>query len=106
MIKTDKLEYKALVEALKAGNMYASQGPMIHELWFEEGKLHISCSGAEQIRMNTAGRRSGVVEAKNGILLTEADFEVLPEDGYVRITVTDEKGRQANTNAYFVEELL
>lgn len=106
MIKAEKLEYKALINALKAGSMYASQGPLIHELWFENGKLHIACSPAAQIRMNTASRRCGVTESKNGESLTDAAFDVFPEDGYVRVTVTDAMGRHANTNAYFVEDFL
>ena len=106
MIKAEKLEYTALVEALKAGNMYASQGPLIHGLWVEDGKLHVSCSEAEQIRMNTASRRCGVLESKDGVPLTEAVFDIIPEDGYVRVTITDSRGKCANSNAYFVEDIL
>jgi len=34
-----------------------------------------------------------------------AYFDVVPEDGYVRITVVDKNGKHANTNAYFTDEL-
>ena len=100
MIKADKLEYRAITDALVKGNFYASQGPRIDELWFEDGTLHVRCSQAATIVMSTAIRRTGV--ARNTDC---ADFEVKPTDGYVRITVTDATGKHANTNAYFTDEL-
>jgi hypothetical protein len=100
MIKADKLEYRTITDALVKGNFYASQGPRIDELWFEDGRLHVRCSQAATIVMSTAIRTSKVVRDSD-----HADFEVNPDDGYVRITVTDNMGKHANTNAYFTDEL-
>lgn len=105
MIKADKLEYKTVTDALKAGNFYASQAPLINALWFENGKIHIECSKADRIILNTGRRRTKILYAENGELLNGGDFDVNPEDIYVRITVIDEKGYHANTNAYFTDEL-
>ncbi len=105
MVNTDKLEYKKLTDALVNGNFYASQGPKIHELWYEDGKLGIKCSDAEKIVLNTGVRRACAVYAEEGHALTYASFDVNDKDGYVRITVTDASGKHANTNAYFVEDL-
>ena len=105
MIKAEKLDYKTITNALVDGNFYASQGPEIYELWFEEGKVHISCQGAERIILHTASRRTESVISQNGKVVNGADFNVLLEDGYVRITVIDKKGKCANTNAYFTDEL-
>ncbi|MBQ2274981.1 MAG: hypothetical protein II334_05905 [Clostridia bacterium] len=41
----------------------------------------------------------------DGSPVTEGRFKVLPEYGYVRITVEDNDGKRANTNAYFTDEL-
>lgn len=106
MIKAEKLEYKALVVALKAGNMYASEGPLIHELWLEDGKIHITCSDAASIRLNTGIRRCGLVANADGTPVNGASFDVLPDDGYVRLTVTDASGKHANTRAYFIDQIL
>ena len=46
-----------------------------------------------------------LAEAKNGESITEAEFDVRPEYGYVRLTVVDREGYPANTNAYFVDSL-
>ena len=105
MIKAEKLEYETITKALTDGHFYASQGPEIHSLWFEDGKIHITCSPADRVYINTGRRRAVCEYAENGELLTEVTFRVDPKDVYVRITVIDEKGYPANTNAYFTDEL-
>lgn len=106
VIKADRLDYKTVTDALLAGHFYASRGPAIHELWFEDGKLHITCSDARRIIMSTGIRTTRVVNAQPGQALNAAEFEVHSEDVYVRLTVWDDKGMYAATNAYFVDELL
>ncbi len=105
MIKADKLDYTAIGEALLAGNFYASQGPAIEELWFEDGKLHVKSSAAEKITMTTGTRKLRSIFREKGRALTKATFEVQPDDRYVRITVTDKRGLHADSNAYFVDGL-
>ena len=105
MIKAEKLEYKTITDALLAGNFYASQGPSIHELWMEDGKVHLTCSDAKKIFMTTARRKARLVMAEKGETVNEAVFDVAPEDIYVRFTVVDTEGLPAHTNAYFTDEL-
>lgn len=105
MIKADKLEYRTITKAMVDGNFYASQGPEIHSLWIEDGLLHIECSGVRSIRFNTGIRRAKKIESCDGMLLNTAEFEVKPEDIYVRVTITDATGKHAYTNAYFVDDL-
>ena len=106
MIKADKLEYKAITDALLAGNFYASQGPEIHELWMEDGQVHIKCSDAQKIFMTTARRKARLaLPAEGEKSVNEAVFDVEPRDGYVRFTVVDHTGKPAQTNAYFTDEL-
>jgi hypothetical protein len=104
MIKADKLEYKAIADALIAGNFYASQGPAIEELWFEDGNLHITCSPAAKI-VASFGIRKRVCLRKTNTDLTEAVIPVDKDDIYVRVTVWDEEHNHADTNAYFTDEL-
>lgn len=105
MIKAEKLEYKAITDALMSGNFYASQGPEIYDLWFEDGKICVTCSDACMIRLNTGIRRTEFVTGDVENPVTKAIFNVNPQDRYVRITVTDKNGKHANTNAYFTDEL-
>ena len=106
MIKAEALEYSAVIEALDNGNFYASQGPEITELYVKDGKVYIKCSEAAQITYTTGIRHRGTVKAKNDVPVTEAVFDIHPEDIYFRLTITDEKGLHATTNAYFVDKIL
>lgn len=105
-IKADKLDYETISEALLNGNFYASEGPEIYDLYIEDGMVHIKCSPADRIVCTYDRRAAGVVLAEHGELVTEASFKVDPELGYFRITVRDDKGYVACTNAYFPEDYL
>ncbi len=105
MIKADKLEYKTITDALLKGNFYASQGPEIHNLWFENDTLHIDCSDVMSIRFNTGVRRAKKFENSDGTSLNSAEFKVIPEDKYIRVTITDSNGKYAYTNAFFTDDL-
>lgn len=104
-INAERLEYTTVTEALEAGKIYASEGPEIYSLWYEDGKIGVECSKAVSIRLNTAGRRAEAVYATETENLTSASFDIKDEDIYVRVTVTDAAGKHANTIAYFVEDL-
>ncbi len=105
MIKAERLDYRTITKALEDGHFYASMGPEIHDLYWEDGRVYITCSPAKRIMMNTRVRRAKCVWAKEGELLTETSFEVKPDCGYIRLTVMDEQGRYANTRAYFLDEI-
>lgn len=106
MIKADCLEYRAITSAMEKGHFYASTGPLIHDLWFEDGTLHITCSGVWEIACHKqTPRRDRVCRAEAGNQITEAEFSISPDDGYVRLTLTDHQGLHATTNAYFTDEL-
>ena len=105
VIKADKLDYRTVVDALMRGDFYASMGPEIHELYVEDGYVHIKCSPAERIALHTGIRTARQIWAKEGEQLTEASFKLEDKYGYFRLTVTDHGGRHANTNAYFMDEI-
>lgn len=104
MIKAPKLEYNSITDALFAGNFYASQGPEIYDLYIEDGKIHIKCSDAVMIILNTAHRTAQSVYAKSGEFINEAVFEFDESDVYIKLTVKDAGGKFADTNAYFLNE--
>ena len=105
MIKAPSLAYTDITDALVAGNFYASQGPEIKDLYFDDGKLYVTTGACEKIVLTTGTRKLRCVVREKGKTLTKACFEVLEEDIYVRITVKDKYGRYADTNAYFTDEL-
>ena len=67
--------------------------------------MHITCSPAAEIYFTTGVRKAEKVTAKDGESLTEAEFKILPEYNYIRLTVVDHTGKPANTNAYFTDTI-
>ena len=106
MIRAEELTHEAIIEALEKGNCYASGGPEIKELYYEDGVVHIETSEAEMIVLSSGNRYTRSARAAKGGNVTSADFDVRPVKGYFRITVTDKFGKKAYTNAYFPEEYL
>lgn len=106
MIKAEKLDYRTVTQALEKGDFYASWGPEIYELWFEDGYVHVKTSEAKRILCNYGVRKAKSIENSDGTPVTEAAFSVPTGCGYFRITVVDAQGRCADTNACFVDELL
>lgn len=105
MIKAPKLEYEAITDALVQGQFYASSGPEIKALWIEDGEIHIKTSPAKRV-VCTFPERRAIIRNAGEELLTEAVFPIIPSDVYFRLTVIDEAGRCADTNAYFTDEVL
>ena len=108
MIKADKLDYRTITKALEDGNFYATTGPEIYSLYFEKddegARVHIKCSDAERIVLNT-GIRAAAIKYAYDTPINEATFTVESDFKYIRITVEDASGKYAHTNAYFTDEL-
>ena len=105
MIKADSLDYKDITRALVDGNFYASEGPEINALWYEDGKVHIECSDADRITLTADNRYAYPVYGENGNTLNSVDIPVDQRCRWFRITVYDKSGRQACTNAYFLDDM-
>lgn len=97
MIKAEKLQYKAITDALEKGDFYSSTGAYIDEIYVEDNRLYVCAENADEITFTTQKR---VVSTKgNYIELDEGDI-------FVRATVKNKEGFFAFTNAYFIEEML
>ena len=106
VINADKLDYKSVIEAMEKHNLYASTGPVIHELYVEGNTATLTYSGGAYAAMSTNGRRVKRCEADDLLGENTVSFSFDPEkESYIRFDVVDNQGRRANTCAYFVDEL-
>ena len=105
MIKADSLDYATVTKALVDGQFYASEGPEIYELTFEDGKIHINCSEADRVVCNYGVRHAEQAIHDDFSPVTEATFGMKAEWKYFRITVIGKDGKTACTNAYFADAL-
>lgn len=105
-IYADSLTQEAVILALKRGDFYASRGPIIKELWYEDGLFHIECSPAKSIVISNSHRRDpkiSVVHSEHSDI-THAQFPICELDQFIRFTVTDSDGNTANTRGYWRDE--
>ena len=106
MIKAEELKHKAIIDALKSGSFYASMGPLIEEMYVEDHILHVKTSPAARIVLSTGYRyvRVAYPATPHGNVCEAAfDLSVI-HPGYVRITVTDGRGRMAWSQPYYKTE--
>ena len=96
MVKAEANEPDALTAAMKAGDFYSSQGPLIHAFAIEGGEAHVECSPAVNVAL--LGRGSRTVNV-NGRQMTRASLSLERFAGdWFRLVVTDAAGRVAWSN--------
>ena len=106
MILSDELSYDAVISAMERGEMYASMGPLIHEISLENGVVHVECSPASRIVLYTGSKTPKFSVPEHGKSLTSADLKLDPIAPYFRVAVIDEEGKIASTRGFFRSEFL
>jgi hypothetical protein len=111
MVKSEKLDPEALLDALKADEFYSSQGPRIHDIEITPSEVRIECSPVNTIAI-VAGASSAVSRVERG--LTDATIDLdeakkqawqeLPPNKWVRIVVIGGP-RHAWTNPIWVDAI-
>lgn len=97
MVKAVENDPEALLQALKDGAFYASQGPEIRAIALEGDVAEVECSAA--VSVIAQGQGSGAV-AVHGLSMTRArvPLQRLGASPWVRVTVIDAAGRRAWSN--------
>ncbi|MGE0213064.1 MAG: CehA/McbA family metallohydrolase [Parvibaculaceae bacterium] len=111
-VKAPSLEPETILEALKRGDFYASQGPVIHEVSLASDELTVVCSPVNSI--SVMGGTSRTVQ-RVGRAITTATLDLagldrswLPQKGrspWLRVAVMDHSGKRAWTNPIWRDAL-
>ena len=97
MVKAKANTPENLVEALKAGAYYSSQGPIIEDVRFSDDSVEVVTSPVNSIM--ALGRGSLAVQSREpGATRAVLQLDRLRRGGFVRIAVADAAGRRAWTN--------
>lgn len=114
MVGAEKLEYGSVIQALEQGDFYASTGPEIYSLTFENSTLRVTCSDARKVEIICGNRfalRANPIH--NDGLLREAEFDLhlwlescldLPQYWF-QVRIEGPYGHVATTRAYRKEDL-
>ena len=103
-ILADSLEYSSIINAMEEQNFYASSGPQIFSLSFENGVFRVETSPAKRICFITNCRNRGVLHAPNDKTISQSEFADLEKVEWVYVEVTDANGKKAFTRAFFKDE--
>ena len=95
---------EAVLDALKKGEFYATQGPEFHTLTWENGKAHAEFS--EVVKCSLVLKQSGrclIIPGESAPGTTaECDLsKICAAGGYARWLITDAKGRSAWSNPIY-----
>jgi hypothetical protein len=101
-VRATELTPAALVEALRSGAYYSSQGPEIYDIDVGREKIGISCSPAAAIIVSGSG--VGACQL-HGESLTSAVFPLANFTGsYCRVTIIDSMGKRAWSNPIWLDD--
>lgn len=115
MVKSPSLKYDDVFNALKRGNFYSSEGPIIKSLVLDGTNLNIECSECRNVILTTTIRKNVNIKGKD---ITNCVFdlsyyfniyeEMLKVSGHelsFRLMLVDGEGKRAYTRAYFIKDL-
>jgi len=101
MVKAQENDPDALLEALKAGLSYSTQGPEIRRIEITDRTVEVECSAAVSVIIMGQGTGARGV---HGHSMTRASVprDRLRDSPWIRVTVADAAGRRAWSNPYWV----
>ena len=110
-VKAQSLDPDVLLQALKDGHYYSSQGPQFHDIKLHGKEIEIACSPVDTITVVCGNSRTTV---KTGKGITSASFDLSRLDQgwllkklspWFRVTVIDHAGKRAWSNPFWWDEL-
>ena len=101
-VKAPALTPESLLEALKAGHYYSSQGPKIYNIEYDAARVWIRCSAAVSVSISGRGSRAAYQRGED-LREVELPLDRFP-DGYFRVTVIDAEGKRAWSNPFWRDE--
>jgi len=102
MVKAAANEPAALLAALKAGQFYATQGPVIEGIAWSAEEVEVQCSPAASVMVLGRGSRAAQSVAP---LQTRVRLPLgrMADGGFARVVVADAAGRRAWSNPHFFD---
>ena len=110
-VKSESLDPAALLQAMKNGLYYSSQGPEFYDIEIKDKEIAIACSPVDTITVVCGNSRSCV---KTGKAITTATFDLAnlnkgwllkKPSPWFRVTIMDHAGKRGWSNPYWWDEM-
>lgn len=98
VLKAPCLSYESLITALDSGAFFASTGPMIENLWLENGILHLECSPVRGVYVHGHLYRHRASKVVSSDTITQLDLDIgnaFADAHYLFVKIMDTHGRCA-----------
>ena len=95
MVKAPALSYSSLIGALDSGAFYASTGPVIENIWLEDGWLHLECSPVRGVYVHGNLYRHRMSTVTDADTITRLDLDIrsrFSDSDYLFLKITDARG--------------
>lgn len=102
-VKAKEKSYNAIMDALFAGQFYASSGPEIEDFGVDGNEVYVFCSPCKEIHFVTYPPRGKSYFAEKNESLERLCYTRKGGEKYVRVECIDNNGRVAWTNPIFFE---
>jgi len=102
IVKAPRLTAEDIMSSIRKGLFYSSTGPKIKKVVIDDNEIRVETSPVRSVSFvsNTA---LGAKRTAEGSLLGGASYRLKGGERYLRVEVTDDKGRKAWTNPVFFE---
>ena len=102
MVKAPELTQEAILAAIRRGHFYATQGPAILDIHWEQDAVHVHTSPVAEIRCISNRGRGLLTRAEAGKWLTSVTVPRSRFGKYMRVEVVDADGRMAWSQPVFL----
>lgn len=102
MVQAVALNTRSIIDAIKAGKLYASQGPRFYEISYDEDKVCVKFSDEVKrviVYSNSVWVDKRVYDNPNG----EIEYYRAKTDKFVRIELVDDTGNKAWSSPFLLE---
>ena len=97
MVKAEENTPEALLDSLKAGTFYSTQGPELRDVRVEGKRVVVECSAASAVIVMGAGSGAKAVHG-HSMTRAEVPLDRLRNSAWLRVAVMDAAGRRAWSN--------
>ena len=110
-VKAESLGPEVLLDALKKGHYYSSQGPQIHDISVSGNEINISCSPVDNITVLCGNSRTlvrnakSITEAALNLKKLESGWLLTKQSPWFRVVVIDHAGKRAWSNPIWKDQL-
>ncbi len=105
MIKAAECTRSAVINALKAGDFYATRGPEIRTVSFVDNVMTVQTSPAKRIMVRTNQFFGGVWTAREGGEISSIECKIdLKDMDHARVVVEGHNGRKAWSNPFYFSD--